>query len=85
VGYKSGSSSGGHWVTGFLLVPRLVGMDQSVPDMVVAIGEVRGSVKVEGQNQSVNKQGVLVEGIPSRGKERRATDTGTSRLQRCKG
>lgn len=61
-----------------------MGVDEPVPDMAVAIEEVRGSVKGQAQNQAVGRQGVLVESIPGRSKEIRATDTGTSMLQRCK-
>jgi hypothetical protein len=70
---------------GLLLAPpRLVGVNEPVPDMAVAIGEVRGNAKGQAQNQAADKQGVLVEGIPGRSKEIRATDTDTSTLQRCK-
>ena len=73
-------------VPGFLLVPlQAVGVDKPVPDMAVAIGAVRGSVTGQAQNRAVGKSGDLVEGIPHRGKETRATDTGTSTLLRCRG
>lgn len=73
-------------VAGVLPVPpQVAGVDELVPDMAVAIGVVRGSVKGQAQNRAVGKLGVPVEGIPRRGKEKRVTGTGTSTLQHCRG
>lgn len=76
----------GCWATGFLLVPpQLVGVDELVLGMAVAIGAARGSVTGRAQNRVVDRLGVLVEGIPGRSRETRVTDTGRSMPQRCRG
>ena len=72
-------------VAAFLPVPpQVVGADKPVPDMVVAIGAVHGSVMGQAQIRVVGRSGGPVEGIRRRGKEIRATDTGTSTPQHCR-
>lgn len=66
-------------VFGILLVPPgVVGVDEPVPDMAVAIGAVHGSVVCQAKNPAVGKLGPPVQGIPRRGTERRVTGTGTN-------
>jgi len=72
-------------VAGILPVPRVVGVDGPAPDMAVAIGVVRGNAMGHAQNLAVGTLGAPAEDIPCRGRATRVTDTGTSKLQHCRG
>ena len=70
----------------FLLdLSQVVGVGGPVPDMVVAIGAVRGSVMGQGQSLVAGKPGDPVQGIPRKGRERRVTGTDTNTLPRYRG